>query len=163
MAQVSTTYHQASKQWEKRTSLAIFLSSYIWFTDWRRQTSAVKQRITCSFCHCSLITGKWLKRGCHSLNMIAWMLGLKLSPSSPSVDVCHVVPSWLSQMRCAVKGRHKHNHSSAMRKKQGAARWAKPSRPQTLRSPLQTNTEGRIFLVFSWSILKSCATEMFPD
>ena len=34
---------------EKRTSLAIFWLLYSWFTNWCWQTSAVQQRISCSF------------------------------------------------------------------------------------------------------------------
>ena len=41
----------------KRRSLAILLLLlYSWFTDWRRQTSAIQQGLACSFFHCLVLT-----------------------------------------------------------------------------------------------------------
>ena len=44
---------------DKRTSLAMLLLLYSWFTDWLRQTSVVQQRLACFFFHC-LVTSAYL-------------------------------------------------------------------------------------------------------
>ena len=39
----------------KKNKFGNFLLLYSWFTDWRRRTSAVQQRLACSFFHCLMI------------------------------------------------------------------------------------------------------------
>ena len=74
---------------EKRTSLAfLLLLLWSWFTDWRRQTSAVQQRLACSFFH-GLTIG-------YLPGHMPWLMGKRLKSLGVTVinvladRTCHV-------------------------------------------------------------------------